>query len=147
MKRLALVITLACALFAIAGTSSASADPSGNETCGGDFVFDWWQYQPGITTWKFRGAYFCGDNKTITWEIQHTTDGGMHWADWPDEFGFRSGPGCNDFNGCTKTFTLFSWNPNCSSGSYRVHVWGSDWDKPSSMQGAGKVCNGDVFVE
>lgn len=137
-----LAAVLAMAMSVGIGSGTAHADPTGNESCGGSawgVEMDW--NNGAANAWNAWFDYKCGDGKTITWEVQHTTNGGATVGDWfgsGNESGFRSGPGCNN------TCSNFEHHAgSCSStGSYRLRInWaGGNWI--SGWVGAGRVCSG-----
>lgn len=143
----AVIVALCVATFV--GTGKAQADPTGNETCGGSQTSnDDWAYNNFIPNkWAADNYYRCGDGKTFTWEIQHTTNGGATFGDWfgsGNEIGFRSGPGCS--NGCTDTQSNAG---SCAyTGSYRIVVninSGPSWT--GVWSGAGYVCDGYLVTD
>ena len=135
MKKLIAVVAVLVAIMA-ATAGSATADPSGNESCNGavwldnNYSFD----TQATNVWDVWESHFCAPNTTLTWEIQHTTNGGATVSDWL-EYGYRA-----TGNGQAEHSVIGS----CAwTGSYR---YGFNWNGGGHVRGdwigAGKVCAG-----
>jgi len=149
MKRIIALIAAIAALAFCASVTTAHADPTGNESCGGSAVgteFNYGWLVPGM--WNAVVFYKCGEGKTFTWEIQHTTNGGATVGDWwgaGNELGYRAQAGCN--NGCSVSLGTTGSQQCASTGSYRLRVnvsGGQHW--LSNWYGAGQVCGHNRIV-
>lgn len=149
MKRIISGILFIGVFLALASTAgTAHADSTGNETCGGQalgtyFSYNWW----APSDWQANVKWNCGTDKTFTWEIQHTTDGGQTIGDWwgsGNELGHRSPAGCNT------GFTCNAWMDRTGScantGSYKVRVNSNGYVWSSAWYGAGQVCPGNQEI-
>lgn len=141
MRRILLVVFVLAMLAAVGG--QAQADPSGNETCGGQALQNRWDYNTDFSgEWTMFINWNCGTDKTFTWEFQKTTNGGANAWDYLGEFGFRSPAGCN--TGCGAWFHYPA--PCVRTGSYRARVNWNGASQTSAWVGAGVVCDGNVFT-
>jgi hypothetical protein len=132
--RILVIIGLVAAFALIAGSTSAQADPTGNETCGGHAWPNSHQYVDN-DQWLMDMQWACGTDKIFSMEIQHTLNGGNTVFDIL-EVSHRSPSGCNIQ--CNDFWYLDGLCP--VTGSYRARTNWSGGSLVTAWVGAGIIC-------
>lgn len=122
------VITCLIALALVAGAQADQGSPV--PTCGGNAYAGQLFHTGPPTHWSFDVVSHCGANKSFLWEIQSSSDNGLHWIDKGAPHHYYQ-----QTTSCVNSGCIVSLNENtisCNTGlDWRDHVWTNSMDDQS----------------